>query len=76
MGTVCVSTVAVQNFHTIDRLLVNPGNATFREMVEQIGSAESRDFLRYLSSELNRLPFQLWNYAQFGIGSVTLWLIF
>ena len=47
-----------------------------RTSTRSIGSAESRDFLRYLSSELNRLSFQLWNYAQFGIGGVTLWLVF
>ena len=44
-------------------------------MVESIGRAESRDFLRFLSSELNRLFFQLWNWSQFVIGGATLWLV-
>ena len=75
MGTVCVSIVATQNFYTIDRLLTRPDNADFVQLVEQIGTSSARDFLRYLSSELNRLFFQIWNYAQFAIGGVTLWLV-
>ncbi len=75
MGTVCVSVVAMQDFYTIDRLLADPGNASFAGMVEQIGHDESRNFLRYLASELNRLFFQLWNLTQFGIGGVALWLV-
>jgi hypothetical protein len=43
--------------------------------VEQIGDGVARDFLRYLSSELNRLFFQYWNYAQFLIGGVVIWLV-
>ena len=75
MGTVCVSVAAMQDFYTIDRLLADPGNDTFAGMVESIGRAESRDFLRFLSSELNRLFFQLWNWSQFVIGGATLWLV-
>ena len=44
-------------------------------MVEDFGRANSRDVLRYLVSELNRLFFQLWNLAQFGIGGAVLWLV-
>ena len=75
MGTVCVSVAAMQDFYTIDRLLADPGNDSFAGMVESIGRAESRDFLRFLSSELNRLFFQLWNWSQFVIGGTTLWLV-
>ena len=57
MGTLSVIVVAAQDFYMVDRLLANPGNETFALMVEQIGPAESREFLRYLSSELNRLFF-------------------
>ena len=53
----------------------DPGNATFAGMVKQIGHDESRSLLRYLASELNRLFFQLWNFAQFGIGGIALWLV-
>lgn len=75
MGTVCVSVVAMQDFYTIDRLLADPGNPTFAGMVEQIGHDQSRNFLRYLASELNRLFFRLWNLVQFGIGGVAFWLV-
>ena len=75
MGTVCVSVVAAQDFYTIDRLLANPGNEAFASMVDEIGCGESRSFLRYLASELNRLFFQLWNLSQFGIGAAVLWLV-
>ena len=75
MGTVSVSVVATQNFYTIDRLLADAGHPRFDELVEQIGDVQARDFLRYVSSELNRLFFQYWNYAQFLIGGVTMWLV-
>src|SRR5262245_34482746 len=74
-GTICVSVVATQNFYTIDRLLAVRANAKFAAVVDRLGATESRDFLRYLSSELNRLYFQLWNGAQIVLGGVTLWLI-
>ena len=75
MGTVCVSVVATQNFYTIDRLLADAGQPRFDDVVEQVGNVETRDFLRYLSSELNRLFFQYWNLFQIPLGGVTLWLV-
>jgi hypothetical protein len=74
-GTICVSVVATQNFYTIDRLLAAPANVEFANVVDRLGGTESRDLLRYLSSELNRLYFQLWNGAQIVLGAVALWLI-
>ena len=75
MGTVCVSIVAMQNFYTIDRLLDGPSHAAFAGFVEDAGREQARNVLRYLSSELNRLFFQLWNVAQLGLGGVVLWLL-
>ena len=75
MGTVCVSIVAMQNFYTIDRLLAGPGHEAFAGFVEDAGGEAARNVLRYLSSELNRLFFQLWNAAQFAIGGAALWLV-
>ena len=75
MGTVCVSIVAMQNFYTIDRLLDGPSHAAFAKFVEDAGREDARNVLRYLSSELNRLFFQLWNAAQLGLGGVVLWLV-
>jgi hypothetical protein len=74
-GTICVSVVATQNFYTIDRLLAARANPEFAAVVDRLGATESRDFLRYLSSELNRLYFQLWNVAQIVMGGAVLWLI-
>jgi hypothetical protein len=74
-GTIFVSVVAAQNFYTIDRLLAESPNAIFMKLVERIGRSESRDMLRYLSSELNRLYFQLWNATQFAIGVLVIWLL-
>jgi len=74
-GSICSSVVATENFYTIDRLLAASPNAAFSNAVQQLGQPQARDLLRYLSSELNRLYFFLWNVAQVGIGSLTLWLI-
>ena len=75
MGSICTSVVATQNFHTIDRLLAASPNDHFRSAIAQLGQPQARDLLRYLSSELNRLYFQLWNGAQLAFGAVVLWLI-
>ncbi len=75
MGTVFMGVVATQNFYTIDRLLEGSPNQTFRGVVSDLGNPRSRDFLRYLSSELNRLLFWVWGLSQVLIGGVTLWLL-
>ena len=72
MGSLFVSVVAMQNFYTVDRLLDGSSHETFRSVVSDLGRSSAREFLRYLSSELNRLFFQFWNIAQFGIGGITL----
>jgi hypothetical protein len=74
-GTICMSIVATENFYTIDRLLKDSQSAAFTSMVERLGQPQARDLLRYLSSELNRLYFQMWNAAQLGLGVIALWLI-
>ena len=72
MGSLFVSVVAMQNFYTVDRLLDGSSHETFRSVVSDLGRSSAREFLRYLSSELNRLFFQFWNIVQFGIGGITL----
>ena len=74
-GSICMSVVATESFYTIDRLLALRANSTFAAAVDRLGAVEARDLLRYLSSELNRLYFQLWNGAQIVLGVVALWLI-
>jgi hypothetical protein len=75
MGTVCTSVVATENFYTIDRLLAGSPNSSFTSAVHQLGQPQARDLLRYLSSELNRLYFRIWNVAQLALGVLVLWLV-
>ena len=74
-GTICTSVVAAENFYTIDRLLDGSPNNAFTTLVRQLGQPQARELLRYLSSELNRLYFQMWNVSQFAIGALVLWLL-
>jgi hypothetical protein len=74
-GTVMVSLVATQNFSTVDRLLSGSTNPVFTSEVARVGRPEARELLRYLSSELNRRYFRLWNGAEVAIGLLVLWLI-
>jgi hypothetical protein len=75
MGSICVSLVATQNFYTVDRLLESRPNAAFAAMVQKLGQPAVRELLRFLSSELNRLYFQMWNVAQVVLGVTALWLV-
>jgi hypothetical protein len=75
MGSICTSIVATENFYTVDRLLAASSNAAFTAMVQKLGSPAARELLRYLSSELNRLYFQMWNVAQLVLGVAMLWLL-
>ena len=74
MGTIAVATVAAENFYTIDRLLTVRSSAAFAQVVDRLGAVEARDLLRYLASELNRLYFQIWSFAQLAIGVVVVLL--
>ena len=74
-GTICMSVVATENFYTVDHLLERPASSAFSGMVQKLGRAETRELLRYLSSELNRLYFQMWNVTQLVLGVLVLWLI-
>jgi hypothetical protein len=74
-GNVMVAVVAAENFYTVDRLLARSTNRVFASEVARVGHPETRDLLRYLSSELNRRYFQLWNATEVAIGLLVLWLI-
>lgn len=75
MGAVFMAVVATQNFYAIDRLLEAKPHESFNADVDKLGYDEARFFMRYLSSELNRLYFQYWNLAQLVIGIVALRLL-
>lgn len=74
-GGIFTMLVATQNFHTIDRLLETKPNPAFSDLVESIGETKVRKLLRYLSSELNRLYFQVWGICQLVLGLVLVWLV-
>jgi hypothetical protein len=74
-GTLMVSVIATENFYTVDRLLADSPNTTFNSMTTRIGQSETRELLRYLSSELNRLYFRLWNAVQLVLGLIVLGLL-
>lgn len=74
-GTIWMAAIATQNFYTIDRLLDAQPNPVFYDVVQRIGRSEARELMRYLSSELNRLFFQVWGLIQIGVGILTLWLV-
>lgn len=74
-GSLAILVVATQNFRTVDRLLTESTNATFSSQVKTIGQPAARELLRYLSSELNRLYFRVWNLAQVVLGLLALWLL-
>jgi hypothetical protein len=75
MGSIGMSVVATENFYTVDRLLAASSNTAFASVVQKLGQPAARDLLRYLSSELNRLYFQVWNVAQLALGVAVLWLL-
>src|SRR5262245_49533174 len=74
-GTVAMAVVATENFYTIDRLLEARPNPAFAADIDKFGHDATRELLRYLSSELNRLYFQLWNLVQLAAGILALWLV-
>jgi len=74
-GSVFMMIVATQNFHTVDRLLEGSENRAFRSVAQELGPARTRDLMRYVSSELNRLYFQGWNVAQLALGASLLWMV-
>ncbi len=70
-GTLFMWTVATQNFRVVDRLLSAPA-AGFRERIQ----GETRLVMRHQASELNRLYFQYWGWAQLALGLALAALIF
>jgi hypothetical protein len=73
-GTIAMAVVATQNFYTIDRLLQARPHPVFAADIDKMGHDATRELLRFLSSELNRLYFQYWNVASLAVGILSLWL--
>ena len=75
MGTVFMGVVATQNFYLIDRLLADGPVPGFNSVVASLGGDSAREFLRYVSSEVNRLFFIGWGIVQIGMGALLVWLV-
>jgi hypothetical protein len=74
LGTLFMTVVATQNFRTIDRLLADAAHPALRAAMDDLGATPTRELLRYLSSELNRLYFLLWNVVQLPLGAAA-WVL-
>ena len=75
MGTIFMAVVATQNFYLLDRLLATNPVQGFDAVVRSLGHDVAREFMRYVSSELNRLFFVVWGLVQVGMGVVLVWLV-
>ncbi|MDQ6700658.1 MAG: hypothetical protein M3Z36_10800 [Acidobacteriota bacterium] len=64
-GSVLMDVVAIQNFHSVDRLIAEPGAAA--PQVRAIGHDQVRLLLRRHAAEQNRWYFENWERVQFGI---------
>src|SRR5207247_4464573 len=56
-------------------LMEHNAHPAFGAAVDKLGYDGTRDLLRYLSSELNRLYFRYWNLAQLAVGILALWFV-
>jgi hypothetical protein len=63
VGTLFMWFVATQNFAAVDRILAAPP-AALQSLTAGLDAADAREVLRYEASELNRLYFDRWGYAQ------------
>ena len=74
-GTLMEWYVATQNFKTVDRVLTAPTEA-LGEQSKPLEAARLRVLFRHLASELNRLYFHSWGWAQMALGLalVGLWV--
>ena len=75
MGTIFMAVVATQNFYVIDRLLGTGLVEGFNNVIVSLGHDVAREFMRYVSSELNRLFFVGWGIVQTAMGALLLWLV-
>jgi hypothetical protein len=62
-GSLAMFLVATHNFQAVDHLLAAPATPA-TGMIQKLGAAPARMLLRYLSSELNRWYFPVWEWAQ------------
>ena len=74
-GTLFMWAVATQNFRLVDRILAGPPEA-FAARARPLAPGDTRLLMRYQASEVNRLFFERWGWAQVGLGALLGWLVF
>ncbi len=65
--------VAIQNF-TVANGLAESDNARFKTVVSELSADDLRSAVRYQASEVNRLFFYGWGWAQLPIALLAVWL--
>jgi hypothetical protein len=66
-GTLFMWGVATQNFRIVDRILGAPPQA-WTERARPLAPGDARLLLRHQASEVNRLFFERWGWAQIALG--------
>lgn len=69
-----MAVVAVQNFRTVDRLLITPSSGAAPGL-KALGYQYSRQLLRWEASEQNRRYFETWEIAQVAIAAALFFLL-
>jgi hypothetical protein len=73
-GILVVAMVATQNFHTVDRILLEPPPAAAQEL-KTIGHATARMLLRWEAGEQNRRMFEIWETTQLAVAMAVFFVL-
>ena len=68
-GTLFMWAVATQNFRLVDRLLAAPPGQ-WTERAQPLAPGDARLLMRYQASEVNRLFFERWGWAQVALAGL------
>ncbi len=68
-GTLFMWAVATQNFRLVDRILAGPPGAWTRH-AQPLDPGDARLLMRYQASEVNRLFFERWGWAQVALAAL------
>ncbi len=74
IGLLLMAMVAAENFHTVDRLLLDPQPAAALEL-KTMGHEFSRMLLRWQAGEQNRRMFATWETVQIAIGMAVFFVL-
>jgi hypothetical protein len=74
-GTLFMWAVATQNFRVVERILAAPVPEVSARL-SALPPGDARAVMRYQASEVNRLFFERWGWAQLALGLILTWLAF